>query len=77
MPIARYFIVREKEDWWIRYGEDEFGPYKSQEEAMVFAVDAAKKLGTHGQSSEVCLMGENGHYHPEWISERDARPQEA
>ena len=43
MPTARYFIVREQDEWWIKYGTDEFGPYKTQDEAMVFAIDAAKK----------------------------------
>jgi hypothetical protein len=72
MPTARYFIVHDKDQWMIKFGDQDYGPYKSQNEAMVFAVDAARKLGDHGERAEVCLMGENGHFHTEWISGRDA-----
>jgi hypothetical protein len=73
MPTARYFIVHDQvqDEWMIKYGDDEFGPYKTQDEAMLFAIDAAQKLGTYGESAEVCLMGENGHFHAEWVAGRD------
>jgi hypothetical protein len=66
MPMARYFIVPSQDEWLIKYGDQEYGPYKSQNEAMVFAIEAAHKLGDHGENAEVCLMGENGHFHAEW-----------
>jgi hypothetical protein len=71
MPTARYFIVREQEDWLIKYDGEVFGPYKTQNEAMVFAIEAAQKLETYGEIAEVCLMGENGHFHTEWTSAKD------
>lgn len=73
MPTARYFIVRDDrhDQWMIRFGDEEYGPYKTQDEARLFAIDAAKKLGSYGESAEVCLMGENGHFHSEWLSGRD------
>jgi hypothetical protein len=73
MPTARYFIVHDQvqDEWMIKYGKDEFGPYKTQDEAMLFAIDAAQKLGAYGESAEVCLMGENGHFHAEWVAGRD------
>lgn len=73
MPTARYFIVHNEpqNQWLIRYGDEEYGPYKSLDEAKVFAIDAAQKLGDRGESTEVCLMGENGHFHSEWLSGRD------
>ena len=78
MQKARYFIVHDAiaGEWRIKYGDDEYGPYKTREEAMIFAVDAAQKLGTFGKTAEVCLMGENGHFHTEWTSasEQDAAP---
>ena len=76
MPTARYFIVQnEAQDaWLIRYGDQEYGPYKTQDEAKVFAIDAARKLGDYGESAEVCLMGENGHFHSEWVAGRDSQP---
>jgi Uncharacterized protein conserved in bacteria (DUF2188) len=74
MPHARYFIVRQADDWVIKFEDEEFGPYNSQAEAMLFAIDAAQKLGEQGDSAEVCLMGENGHFRPEWTYGRDPYP---
>jgi hypothetical protein len=73
MPTARYFIVQDHDAWLIRYANEEFGPYSSQDEAMMFAIDAAKKLGRRGESVQVCLMGDNGHFRPEWSSGSGAR----
>jgi hypothetical protein len=74
MPQARYFIVRNDDNWMIRYAEEEFGPYRTQAEALLFAIDAAQKLGEHGANSQVCLMGENGYFRPEWTYGHDAYP---
>jgi len=43
----------------------------------LFAVDAAQKLGSYGESAEVCLMGENGHFHAEWVAGRANGAQSA
>ena len=74
MPTARYFIVREQEDWLIKYDGEVFGPYKTQNEAMVFAIEAAQKLETYGEIAEVCLMGDDGHFRPEWVAGREPHP---
>lgn len=74
MPHARYFIVQHDDKWLIKFDDEEFGPYQTQKEAMLFAVDAAQKLGEQGESAEVCLMGDNGHFRPEWAYGRDAYP---
>jgi hypothetical protein len=74
MPQARYFIVQNDEKWLIQFGDEQFGPYNSQKEAMLFAIEAAQKLGEKGTSAEVCLMGENGHFRAEWTYGRDPYP---
>ena len=66
MSTKRYFIVQHNADWMIKFADEEFGPYRSQSEAMLFAVDAARKLTERGAAAEVCLMGENGHFRAEW-----------
>jgi hypothetical protein len=68
MPETRYFVVRDHDQWLIKYHDESYGPYKSQSEAIMFAVDAARKLGRRGDSAEVCLMGENGRFRTEWSS---------
>ena len=74
MPNSRYFIVQQDEEWLIKFQDEQFGPYHTQKEAMLFAVDAAQKLGEHGENAEVCVMGENGHFRPEWSYGRDTYP---
>ena len=74
MPDARYFIVQHDDRWTIKFNDEEYGPYKSKDEAMLFAIDAAQKLGEHGGNPEVVLMGEGGHFHTEWSYGRDAAP---
>ena len=70
MALARYFLVQHDDDWMIKFDDEEFGPYRSQSEAMLFAVDAARKLVQRGETTaEVCLMGENGHFSAEWSSD--------
>ena len=73
MSPSRYFLVQHDESWMIKFANEEFGPYKSKSEAMLFAVDAAKKLAGRGTTAEVCLMGENGFFHAEW-SNQSAQP---
>jgi hypothetical protein len=58
----------------IKFADEEFGPYKSKAEAMLFAVEAARKLGERGAETEVCLMGEDGFFTAEWTN---AHPAEA
>ncbi len=41
---------------------------------MMVAVDAAHQLGAKGETAEVCLMGETGHFRPEWVFGQDAYP---
>jgi hypothetical protein len=74
MPQVRYFVVRNQDAWLIKYEDEEYGPYQSQSEAMLFAIEAAQKLGEHGENAQVCLMGENGHFRPEWTYGQDTYP---
>ena len=75
MPHSRYFIVEAAGGWMIQYAGGVFGPYQTRQEALMFAVDAAQRLGEgRGENAEVCLLGENGHFRPEWIFGRDAYP---
>ena len=74
MPNSRYFIVQQDDNWRIHFRDADFGPYRTQAEAMMFAVDAAQQLGEKGEATEVCLMGENGHFLPEWTFGQDAYP---
>ena len=73
MSPTRYFLVQRDDEWLIQLGDEEFGPYKSKAEAMLFAVEAARKLSDRGTETEVCLMGENGFFHAEWSNAQGAQ----
>jgi hypothetical protein len=72
MAHARYLIVENDGTWTIRFQDEEFGPYQTQAEAMLFAVDAAKKFEKTGGSAQVCVVELDGHARPEWTSESSA-----
>ena len=37
-PRVCYLVVRYQDEWVIKFEGEEFGPYKSQSEAMLFAI---------------------------------------
>ncbi|MGE3149349.1 MAG: hypothetical protein AB7K04_09800 [Pseudorhodoplanes sp.] len=74
MREARYCIVQNDEAWLIRFQDEEFGPYQSRAEAVLFAVEAARKIGQQGARSAVGILGENGHFLPEWTYGEEMRP---
>jgi hypothetical protein len=47
---------------------------KRKSEAMLFAIDAAQKLGERGESAQVLTMGENNLGVPQWVYGRDPYP---
>lgn len=67
MSSTRYFVVQDGDSWLIKFDDEEYGPYRTRAEAMLFAIDAAQILGQHGEGAQVCVMGENGYFRPEWI----------
>jgi hypothetical protein len=68
MPDARYFVERLKgqsDAWIIKFDDEEYGPYKSQSEAVRFAIDAAEDLNEHGEKAQVVIIG------PTWTYDQD------
>jgi hypothetical protein len=72
MRNARYYIVNDRDQWLIRFNDEEFGPYLTQAEATLFAVEAAQKLSNRGANAAVYLRGENGRLHREWTCQQVA-----
>jgi len=68
MPDARYFVERLRAHnyaWMIKFDDEEYGPYKSQSEAVLFAIEAAEKLNKDGEKAQVVIIG------PTWTYEQD------
>ena len=64
---ARYTLVRREDVWFILFGGEEFGPYKSEREAKLFAVEAAYKLAQQGEETEVLVSDQAGAISPVWV----------
>jgi hypothetical protein len=66
LPHTRYLVVHQEDVWFIKFDGDEYGPYKTEREALLFAIDAAQKLGEQGEKTQVLLMDENCEPHAVW-----------
>ena len=70
----RYVVARQQDAWFINFDAQEFGPYRSEREAMLFAIDAAHKLGEQGAAAQVLRVDENGDAGTAWTYGRDPYP---
>jgi hypothetical protein len=73
-PRKRYLVARREDAWFIIFNGEEFGPYRSEREARLFAVDAAHELGEQGEATEVMLADAAGEIVPVWIHGQDSYP---
>jgi len=69
------YIVRPSDDTWlIEHAGDRYGPYKNSREAMLFAIDAAHKLGALGKNTCVKMTDQAGHPLTTWSYGVDRYP---
>ena len=73
-PYTRYLVVSQGDVWFIKFDGEEYGPYETEREAMLFAIDAAHKLGESGEVAQVLLMDENGNALATWTHGQDMYP---
>jgi hypothetical protein len=73
-PRNLYSVVQQENVWFIKFNGADYGPYQSEREAMLFAVDAAQKLGEQGQETQVVLLDENGEVQTTWTYGQDSFP---
>ena len=59
-PYTRYLVVCHEDLWFIKFDGEEYGPYQTKREAMLFAIDAAQKLGEQGDQTQVVRVHVNG-----------------
>ena len=69
------YVVRPSDDiWLIEHDGDRYGPYRNRREAMLFAIDAAHKLGERGKSTHVRMTDRAGHPLTTWTYGTDRYP---
>jgi len=70
MPIAatpaQYFVVHSGDEWKIKFRDEMFGPYRSREEALLFAIDAAKAIGEREHAAQVLVEDLKDHFVTTW-----------
>ena len=69
-----YLVMRREDVWFIVFHGEEFGPYQSEREALLFAIDAAHKLGEQGEDTQVLRADETGTAIPVWTFGLDSYP---
>jgi len=69
-----YLVLRQEDVWFITFDGEKFGPYKTEREAKLFAIDAAYKLGEQGEETQVLMTDENGEVRPAWTYGHDPYP---
>jgi len=65
MP-AQYFVVHSGDEWKIKFREEVFGPYRSREEALLFAIDAAQAIGARENAAQVLVEDVKDHFLTTW-----------
>jgi len=73
-PHTRYIVVGQGDVWFIKFDAEEYGPYTTEREAMLFAIDAAHRLGESGEQAQVLSMDESGNARATWTHGQDPYP---
>ena len=73
-PRTCYIVVRQQDVWFIRFEGEEYGPYRTEREARLFAIDAAHMLAEQGEDTEVLTLDESGELRPIWTVGHDPDP---
>jgi len=66
-----YFVLRQEDFWFITFDGKSYGPYQTEREALLFAIDAAKKLVEQGESTAVLVVNEDGIPQTAWTDGQD------
>jgi hypothetical protein len=72
--VREYLVAREREGWFIDFDGERFGPYISEREALLFAIDAAHALGLKGEPTRVLSRDETGGRNIAWTYRQDPYP---
>ncbi len=66
MTPAQYFIVQSGGEWMIKFRNQVFGLYRSRDEALLFAIDAARDIGTRESAAQVLVEEVQDRFPARW-----------
>jgi len=64
--MARYFILQGDDCWMIKFRGEIFGPYRTRDEALLFAIEAAQNVGERERDSSVLVEDVKDHFVTRW-----------
>jgi hypothetical protein len=70
---AKYFIVQSGGEWKIKFRNQLFGPYRSRDEALLFAIDAARDIGERESAAQVLVEEVKDRFVTRWSYGEPAR----
>jgi hypothetical protein len=70
---AKYFIVQSGGEWKIKFRNQLFGPYRSRDEALLFAIDAARETGERESAAQVLVEEPEERFLTRWTYGEPAR----
>jgi hypothetical protein len=73
VTLAQYFIVQSGGEWRIKFRNQLFGPYRSREEALLFAIDAARDIGERESAAQVLVEEVKDRFLTTWTCGEPAR----
>lgn len=53
--MAQYYVLQGEGCWMIKFKDEIFGPYRTRDEALLFAIDAAQRFGEHDHEASVLV----------------------
>ena len=76
MTRNKYIVVFHDREWRIQHNGELSARYRSQEEALLDALNAARRVDMRGQDAEVLVRGPGLRFRTEWTNrlEREAAP---
>ena len=74
MARTQYFVTNRGGQWMIVLNDQDYGPYKTQRDAYLAAVDAAHKEGKQGRDAQVLIQGTDHKFRTEWTYGHDPYP---
>ena len=74
MARLQYFVVTYKDQWWVNFQGNRYGPYGTQAEAIEAAKESARKSAEQGYPSQVLVQGRDGKFRVEWTYGDDPYP---
>lgn len=74
MALATYAVVRAGDRWTVKYDKQNYGSYKTQQDAVNTAIKTAYRVGEQGHEAQVLVQGIDNRLRVEWVYGKSPDP---